>query len=186
MVRPLAPWLVGLLLAAALAGSAAADQRDPRLGPLFQRLHDAASADDAEWAELQIWNIWMTSDDGDVNALMREGVTRMDAGDYPGAFKAFDAVVARAPDFAEGWNKRATVLYLMGDYAASIRDVEKTLALEPRHFGALSGLGLINVELGNEEAALDAFEKALAINPHMPSVRQNAEELRKRIEGRAI
>jgi tetratricopeptide (TPR) repeat protein len=178
--------LCALLLTLTMAGGAAADQNDPRLAPLFQRLHDAASPDDAEWAELQIWNIWLNSPDAEINGIMHQGVERMSRGDYAAALKAFDTVVTRAPDFAEGWNKRASVLYLMGDYAASIRDVEKTLALEPRHFGALSGLGLINAELGNEEAALDAFEKALAINPSMGSVRQNAEDMRKRIEGRSI
>ena len=83
-------------------------------------------------------------------------------------------------------NKRATVLFLIGDYEASIRDVDRTLALEPRHFGALSGLGLINAELGNDEAALEAFEKALAINPTMEGVKRNADDMRRRIEGRSI
>jgi tetratricopeptide (TPR) repeat protein len=186
MWRRPTPWLGALLLASALAGAAAADQRDPRLDPLFQRLHDATTPDDAEWTELQIWNIWLNAPDAEVNAIMHEGVSQMSTGDYAKALKAFDVVVTRAPDFAEGWNKRATVYYLMGDYAASIKDVEKTLALEPRHFGALSGLGLINAELGNEEAALDAFEKALAINPNMDGVKRNAADMRERIEGRSI
>ena len=178
--------LGALVLAMGLAGVAAADQRDPRLDPLFERLHDASTSEDAQWAELQIWSIWLASADAEVNTLMHEGVAGLSTGDYAAALKAFDAVVVRAPDFAEGWNKRATVLYLVGDYAASIRDVERTLALEPRHFGALSGLGLINVELGNEEAALEAFEKALVIYPAMTGARSNAAAIRKRIEGRSI
>jgi tetratricopeptide (TPR) repeat protein len=186
MLRKIAIPLFGLLLGVALAGSAGADQNDPRLAPLFERLHDADSPDNAQAVELQIWAIWLTTGDAQINASMHDGMARMSEGDYAAALKDFDTIVARAPDFAEGWNKRATVLYLMGQYADSIKDVEKTLALEPRHFGALSGLGLINAELGNDEEALEAFEKALAINPNMEGVRRNVEDLRKRLQGRSI
>lgn len=168
------------------AWPASGDQNDPRLPALFDGLQAVADPAEAELIELKIWSIWMSSDDPEVNIRLAHGVERMNMGDYKTALTAFDAIVAMAPDFAEGWNKRATVLYLMGDYAASMKDVDRTLALEPRHFGALSGLGLINVGLGDDEAALDAFERALAVNPHMPGARSNAEMLRERLEGRAI
>jgi tetratricopeptide (TPR) repeat protein len=176
----------GLAIAALDASAARADQRDPRLDDLFARLHAARGAENARMLESEIWAIWTQSEDADVERLMKEGVEQMNAGALDSALRAFDAITLKAPDFAEGWNKRATVLYLMGDYAASMKDVARTLELEPRHFGALSGLGLINAELGNDAAALAAFEKALAINPSMAGARQNAEDLRHRLEGRAI
>jgi tetratricopeptide (TPR) repeat protein len=95
-------------------------------------------------------------------------------------------VVQLAPGFAEGWNKRATALYLLGRFDDSIKDIDKTLALEPRHFGALSGLGLCNAQLDKEKEALDAFEKALSINPNMPGIREDAENLKKSIAQKSI
>jgi len=94
--------------------------------------------------------------------------------------------VQLAPNFAEGWNKRATALYLLGRYDDSIKDIAKVLELEPRHFGALSGLGLCNAQLDKEKEALDAFEKALAINPNMPGIRQDAEDMKKSLAAKSI
>ena len=91
--------------------------------------------------------------------------------------------MALEPDFAEAWNKRATVHYLMGDYVASVHDIQQTLALERRHFGALSGLGMIYEAIGRPSAALRSFEAALAINPHLDATRQRIEELRRELEG---
>jgi tetratricopeptide (TPR) repeat protein len=90
------------------------------------------------------------------------------------------------PSFAEGWNKRATVYYLMGDFKASVGDIEHTLELEPRHFGALSGLGLIYMNMGKDQAALRAFRKTLEINPHLPAIRERADELAKKLKGEPI
>ena len=115
---------------------------------------------------------------------MAKGMRAMQSGDHDTAVEAFDAVLVLDPDLAEGYNKRATVYYMMGRYADSVADIEKTL--EPRHFGALSGLGLIYSELDEGEAALRAFEAALAINPHLDGIREKATELRLRLEGRGI
>ncbi len=107
---------------------------------------------------------------------MRQGIRRSASDD-------FSTVVAWAPDFAEAWRKRATVHFLMGDYPASIADLRRTLALAPRHFGALAGLGPIYLKLDEERAAL---EKALEINPHLPGTRQKVRELRDKLDGKMI
>lgn len=154
---------------------------DIRLDTLFDALAQARTATAARPIEERIWTIWSDAGDPEINALMRRGeiALRQDALDQ--ARDAYDAVIARMPDFAEGWNKRATVNYLLGDFEASISDVERTLALEPRHFGALSGLGLIAVALGQDEQALEAFEAALDIHPNLPGVDTHIADLRERL-----
>ena len=171
---------------AMFAGVAQADQKDPRLDKLFEQLKTASNTEMAQPIEEQIWNIWLESGDQNVDALMAIGVAAMNDSDYDQAYRAFSRVVDVAPNFAEGWNKRATVLYLMGRYEDSIKDIGKTLALEPRHFGALSGLGLCNAQLDKEKEALDAFEKALAINPNMPGIKLDADEMKKQLGNKSI
>jgi tetratricopeptide (TPR) repeat protein len=168
------------------AGVARADQNDERLDDLFARLAAAKDVEEARPIEADIWHIWIASEDSAVEALMNEGVGSMNRQDLPRALEYFDQVVAIAPDFAEGWNKRATVHYLLSNFAESLADIERTLALEPRHFGALSGRGLVYFELKEEDLALDSFEEALTIHPRMPGARSNAEALRKRLGDREI
>jgi tetratricopeptide (TPR) repeat protein len=96
----------------------------------------------------------------------------------------FDRVVTTLPDFAEGWNKRATVHYLNEDYTASVIDIERTLVLEPRHFGAISGMGLIFMARGDEAGALRAFEEVLKIHPHARGAKARVEELRKKLRAK--
>ena len=103
---------------------------------------------------------------------------------FPVALERFDRMVEQAPDFAEGWNKRATLHYLMGNFRASVLDIQRTLDLEPRHFGALSGLGLIYDAVDQPAAALRSFEAAFAINPHLRSIEQRIIELRRQLAGR--
>jgi tetratricopeptide (TPR) repeat protein len=177
--------LVVILLGFA-ASPASADQKDPRLEKLFTQLKAAPTMVEAQPLEAQIWEIWMQSGDQNVDALMAIGTSALNDQDYAQAYRAFGRVVELAPDFAEGWNKRATALYLLGRYQDSMKDIAKTLALEPRHFGALSGLGLCNAQLDKEKEALDAFEKALAINPNMPGIRQDADELKKSLAAKSI
>jgi tetratricopeptide (TPR) repeat protein len=154
---------------------AMADQRDPGLGPLFQYLKKATRPEEANLVEDKIWEIWSMTGDPALDRLMIASSDAMEKGDYPTALAALDALTAARPDFAEGWNKRATVYYLMGEYSKAIADIHRTLALEPRHFGALSGLGLTSLKLGDDAAAADAFQRVLAIDPLYPNARQNLE-----------
>ena len=186
MARRLALATFALLLLLVGSPLASADQKDPRLDKLFAQLKAAASDDDASALEQQIWDIWMKSGDENVDALMAIGVAAMENSDLTQAYTAFDRIVHLAPDFAEGWNKRATVLYYMGRFKDSLEDIQRTLALEPRHFGALSGRGLCDVELKQEKDALDAFEQALAVNPHMPAIRQDVDALKKSLADKSI
>lgn len=162
---------------------AAADQTDPRLDGLFARLQSTDRPGEAQALEQRIWQIWIESDDPKENRLMALGIRAMSLRRLPQALERFDRLVEVAPEFAEAWNKRATVHYLMGNYGASVRDIQRTLALEPRHFGALSGLGLIYDALEEPAAALRSFEAALEINPHMEGPRQRMEELRRSLRG---
>lgn len=167
------------------APSARAAQDDPRLPALFATLKTASDAE-AKAVEAMIWRIWTETRDADDARLMRQGIAALNGDEAAGAFEAFDALVHRDERFAEGWNKRATVEFVMGDFEASVADIQRTLALEPRHFGALSGLGQIYVALHRNELALKAFQAALAINPHLGGVRAAIEELKKDVEGEPI
>jgi tetratricopeptide (TPR) repeat protein len=179
--------LMALLWSVAIAigcmGPALADQQDFRLEGLFARLQTTSSRPEARAAQQQIWQIWIECDDSQADRLMQGGIQAMAAQQHGLALEYFDRLVERAPDFAEGWNKRATVHYLMDDYEASVLDIERTLELEPRHFGALSGLGMIYDAIGKPAAALRSFEAAVAINPHLDGTRQRIDELRRQLRG---
>jgi tetratricopeptide (TPR) repeat protein len=178
---------IAIIASLAVAGSGArADQDDPRLAPLFEKLKTTSSDDEAKMAERQIWQIWIEHKNPEIARLMRQGMTAMGGDDQEAALDDFDAVVKYDKNFAEGWNKRATIEFVMGDYSASIADIERTLALEPRHFGALAGLGQIYLALDRKALALKAFHAALAINPHLGNVRQTIEELEKGTKGSPI
>lgn len=178
---------IALCLTVALAAAPLrADQRDPRLDALFADLQAAQTTAVAAPIEREIWNLWIESDDGAVTLLMRDGVAAMARQDYRTAEGKFDQIVAIAPAYAEGWNKRATVRYLRGDYQGSLADIDETLAREPRHFGALSGRGLVYIELDEPERALEAFEAALAIHPFLPGAAHNAMLLRRLLDSRDI
>lgn len=163
---------------------ASASQTDPRLDALFAQLQAADDVGTARMVEQEIWGIWLMSPDDAVNGLMAQGLRAVSAGNPSAALEFFDEIVKIAPDFAEGWNKRATVHYLLGNYADSVSDIERTIRLEPRHFGALSGLGLVNLALGNEKQALTAFEAALQVYPLMSGANSHIRELRDKIKGR--
>lgn len=130
-------------------------------------------------AEQTLWAIWTRSGSDEVNRLMEHGIALMNERAYDQAITVFDDIVRRQPDFAEGYNKRATTYYVMGEYLRSLADVEATLQRNPEHFGALSGGGLCLLKLQRPAEALSYFERALAVNPNMDSIRFMAEQLRK-------
>ena len=160
-----------------------ADQNDPRLEDLFKQLQTAPDQTTGEAITDQIWAIWREYPaDAEVGELMSAGVQAMTTGRLRRAERIFDAVILRAPNFAEGWNKRATVLYFLRQYEKSAEDVRQTLLLEPRHFGATAGLGLIFLSLNYPKSAIEAFEKALEINPHLTGPRMQIKRLRDYLE----
>ena len=167
-------------------GAACADQRDPRLNTLFGELEKAPDAKTAEGLANEIWGIWHHSGNAEIDRMLEVGVNAMYAQEYEAAFAMFNTVVEKAPEFAEGWNKRAHVEYLAGDYDSSIADVKKALSLEPRHWNALHGMGLIYEEMGEPVEALRWFEKALKLYPQMPQLREHIDQLRELTKGREI
>lgn len=177
-------WAAMLMILPILhATSVSADQRDTRLDPLFERLKETDDLADAAVIQHQIWQIWITFDDLSISRLMQRGMAAMSEGDHDRAYEAFDSMVDQAPDFAEAWNKRATVLYLMGRLDESVLDIQQTLELEPRHFGALSGLSLIYELLEEPAAAIRSLEAALAINPHLIGSKERIRLLQQKLKG---
>jgi tetratricopeptide (TPR) repeat protein len=145
--------------------------------PLLQeRLRDETAFVRA-YAEQGLWLLWSRSGDADVDRLMAAGVGEMQAGRYTEAIATFSRVISRKPDFAEGWNKRATAHYLAGEYARSITDCDEVLKRNPSHFGALSGLGQIHFKLEQYGEALAWFRRALDVNPNLSGVEENVRAL---------
>jgi tetratricopeptide (TPR) repeat protein len=174
--------LLAVSAALLLAGGARADQNDGRLDPLFERLKTTDSDEEATQIVRRIWGLWGQAPDRTTSRLFDAGETALQHGDYTSALSAFNLVIERAPAFAEGFNPRATLYFQMGRYDDSVADIQRTLALEPRHFGALSGLAQIYESIGNKDAAVRVLKKALEINPHSRRVKRKIDEL----EGRNI
>jgi tetratricopeptide (TPR) repeat protein len=164
------------------------DHRDPtnNLDTLFSALKIAPNDASAKAIEQRIWSLWLVSGSDTCNLLMTRVKAATDAKDYDLALKLLDAVIEIKPDYVEAWNQRATVYYLKDDYAHAISDIAQVLAREPRHFGALSGLGTILQELGDDKDALAAYRDALKIDPHLEHIPDAVRELSQKVEGRDI
>lgn len=176
-------WLAVLLIGLGLsASSALADQDDPRLDTLFERLQTTDDPQAAAQASAEIWEIWSSIPDDAAQELMRHGQQLIASGRPEKAIAVYDILVNTHPAWAEAWNKRATAHFMARNFEASVADIQETLSREPRHFGAWSGLGLIYAAQEKPSAALQAFEKAIEINPHFEGARANAEAMRERIE----
>jgi Flp pilus assembly protein TadD len=175
------------ILFGALSGiPAAADQTSPRLDELFTRLQLTRDQQQLRFIENAIWELWMQHENSDVEQLLVLGTRRMNAGQFPAALLIFNELTASYPDFAEAWNKRATLFYLLGEFDSSLADIEQVLELEPRHFGALSGAGLIHLQRENLNQAREAFEQLLEVHPASPNGQANLELVLERLRRNLI
>lgn len=175
-------YLVITIMLSMPTGMCSADQNDERLDTLFTDLHSLENSSDAARLTNEIWTIWHITDNIKAADKLESGIRAMREQQLEFAVAAFSDVIELAPDFAEGWNKRATAYYMMGEHADSAHDVKRTLELEPRHFGALAGLGLLYMAQEEYTAASKAFEAALNANPHLPGPKQNLKIIQKLIE----
>ena len=159
--------------------------RRDRLDALFERL---AGDDNPDWLSVQneIWAQWSQSGSPAMDLLLARAESAMGEGRFELALRFLDDLVRLAPDFAEGWNKRATVYFLLGEYGRSVADIERTLALEPRHFGALSGLGMILERLGDKNGAMRTYRRGLELHPNLPGAADGVERLATEVDGREL
>jgi tetratricopeptide (TPR) repeat protein len=163
-----------------------AKRRAAELDARFIELKAAKSDEEADPIVVEIWTLWLQSGRGEIDQLVGEAVRQMRAGGHGLALSMLDEVVKRAPEYAEGWNKRATLLYVMGEYERSKADCDEVLKREPRHFGALAGMGLIAIAQDDFKAALAAYRRALAANPFLKERDQIIPALVKKVEGEKL
>ena len=164
---------------------AQASQNDARLPGLFDQLREARSTKDAAQVEQAIWQVWLVSGNFTADAHVHRGLQTLSDGRNEDALVDFTKATEVKADFAEAWNKRATVRFIAGDHRGSAKDIAQVLQLEPRHFGALSGLGMIQMHNGDWQNALETYELAFSIHPYLANVEMIIEDLRKRLKGRA-
>jgi tetratricopeptide (TPR) repeat protein len=165
-----------------------AQRGDPvrNLDFLFGALKVAPDAETAKQVENRIWALWLASGSDTANLLMTRVKTAIEAKDLDLAIKLLDSIVQIRPDYVEAWNRRATLHYLRKDFGKSMEDIRQVLIREPRHFGAMSGLGMILQEFGDEKRALAVFRKALEVHPHLPKIPDIVKGLTEKVEGRDI
>lgn len=193
------PQIVAVLLAASLAAvpasaatlslgpSLAVTKPDnPRLDRLFSLLKRESNEQAAARLARDIRRVWLDSGSATIDLLMQWSDDAIKARKYAEALDFLDQVVALAPDYAEGWNRRATVHFLMNDYAESMADIDRTLKLEPRNFGAIAGMAQILEKTGHKKLALKAYERVLAIYPMMRSAQSEVETLTQDLAGEEI
>jgi tetratricopeptide (TPR) repeat protein len=156
------------------------------LDTLFDALKIAPDAESAKAIEERIWSVWMASGSDTCNLLMGRMKAAADEKDYDLAIKLLDAIIELKPGYTEAWNRRATLYFMQKDYGHALADIREVLVREPRHFGALSGLGLILQEIGDDKHALEAYRRALAVDPHLEHIGDVVKTLRDKVEGRDI
>ena len=162
------------------------DQTDTRLDALFEMLKITDNVSVSQEAELNIWAIWFESGSDQVDSLMEEAGSAVQSHQLAQAEEIYSRVVKLAPEFSEGWNRRATVRYYQEDYGGSLHDIQQTLALEPRHFGAVWGLGMILGWERDFSGAITAFERLLEINPHASDAKPRIELLKQALAKSAV
>jgi tetratricopeptide (TPR) repeat protein len=176
--------LAALLLAACGPNAHAPSRVDPELDALFVQLEQSPDAEAAAAIEQQIWLRWSDSGSPTVNVLLERAAAAESDGDAELAERFLDQASDLAPEYAEPWNRRANLAYRAEDFPAAIAAIQETLKREPRHFAALTALGIIYEELNQPRAALDAYRAALAINPYYDVALQGVRRLEPRIDGR--
>jgi tetratricopeptide (TPR) repeat protein len=157
--------------------------------PDTERLARRLADDDEQvrsLANLAMWRIWGRSDDPAIDALFKRGVEQMEAADFDEALATFTDIIRRKPAFAEGWNKRATILFLLGQHEASLHDCREVLKRNALHYGALSGMGQIYLQLGDLDQALLHFQRALKVNPHLPGAAEAVRLIEQHQPGRRL
>jgi tetratricopeptide (TPR) repeat protein len=169
------------VLALSLPASGSSDQTDERLDRLFAILQNSQDAEAQQEAESTIWEIWFDSGNPVVDTKMETAGELLQAGNLAAAEQIYSEIIEQLPDFSEGWNRRATVRYYQGDFAGSLADIEETLRLEPRHFGAIWGLGMILGSQRDYERAILAFERLLEIKPNSIDARPRIELLKQQM-----
>jgi len=160
--------------------------RTQNLDFLFGALKAAPDNETAKAIEERIWALWFVSGSDTADLLMTRVKTAVEGKDLDLAVQLLDAIVEIKPDYVEAWNRRATLFFMKKDYGRALADIRQVLAREPRHFGALSGLGLIMQELGDDKRALDVFRRALAVHPHLERIPDVVKQLTEKVEGRDI
>ncbi|MEM7426118.1 MAG: tetratricopeptide repeat protein [Pseudomonadota bacterium] len=156
------------------------------LDNLMARLQRSTSQEQAKAIEHTILQLWLRVYSPSVEVLMKQAIRAMNDEKYAPALTLLDTVIELAPDYAEAWNKRATAYFYERDYERSLADIEQVLQLEPRHFGALTGRGLVEQARGNKKEALDAFRKALEVHPYLDGAKSGVKALQKAVEGERI
>ena len=162
------------------------EARAERLDGLFDELARTASPAEARLVEGRIWSEWMLSGSATIDLMMGWAARAAQGGDYGVAFDYLDQIIVLVPDYAEAWNRRATLHFLRGDYGKSVRDIEETLALEPRHFGALSGLGQIMLRQDRPRRAREAFARTLSIYPANRAAQEALVKLEEELSGEPL
>jgi tetratricopeptide (TPR) repeat protein len=160
--------------------------RTRNLDFLFGALKAAPDADSAKQVENRIWALWLASGSDTANLLMTRAKSAINSNDLDLAIELLDAIVKIKPDYIEAWNRRATIHYMRKEFGQSLEDIRQVLIREPRHFGAMSGLGMILQEFGDEKHALDVFRRTLEINPHLSKIDELVKSLAEKIDGRDI
>lgn len=176
----------GSTISAVAAAEAVARENAPRLDELFALLQTTNDETEGDRIVAEIWQAWANSGDDDADLMLRQAVLVLQQGRLDGALEILNELVQRAPTFSEAWNKRATVLYLKGEHEQSLADIEKVMELEPRHFGALAGRGLIHAAGARWKEALAAYRQALAINPFLKERHEIMPMLERKAEGERI
>src|SRR5262245_19185890 len=153
---------------------------------LFEALKIAPTEESAKYVENRIWALWLAAGGDTSNLLMGRVKTAIEKKEFDVALKLLNAIIDLKPDYAEAWNRRATIYFNTKDYGSAIADIHEVLAREPRHFGALAGLGTILQELGDEKGALEAYRRALAVHPKLEKIPDVVKKLTEKVEGREI